>query len=189
MDNRQEPFSLPPQQVTIEDLVIDSANKAAVYNYNKDKTSLPMVLHNYTFSHVPTGIVDFTGGRYWNDPIIVPPVVVPPVTPPVTPPVDSPIVVKPVNNDTTRIKGSYTVTAKDSIILFTGTTSSKLTFPATMTEGYKITVINKGTVNLAFNRRVYFTNGQYRLMIKPKEAMWMEYRIKRSRLTIIKRTY
>lgn len=185
LDNRPEPFGLPPQQVTLEGITIDSANKAAIYNYNKDGTSLPMVVHNYTFTNVLQGIVDFTGGRFWNDTVIVPPVIVPPI--------DTPVVIVPpvVVDDTIRITGSYTLTKSNSIIKFTGTVAAKLTIPDKPAVGFSFVIQNTGKVNLAFNKRVYFLNGQYRLMIKPGETMWLEFRAtkKYTRYYITKRVY
>jgi hypothetical protein len=168
-DNRSEPFKLKPQQVTLDSITVDGGTKAAIYNYNRDKTSLPMVVHNYRFTNVPSGIVDFTGGKWWNDTVVAP-------------------VVK---DDTIRIISNYTVNKSGSVIQFSGKAASKLTMPDKPALGFSFVIQNKGSVNVGFNKRVYFTNGQYRLMIKPGETMWLEFKAttKYTRYIITKRVY
>lgn len=188
MDNRPNPFGLPPQQVTIENLTIDSANKAAVYNYNKDKTSLPMVLHNYTFAHVPAGIVDFTNGKYWNDTVIIPPVVVPPVVP-VKPPVDTPVVIVPpvVKDDTLRLNvaGDYTIQPNSLHQILTATADAKIYLPKVVPDGLYVKVLNPHNKAVKLGNRWYFTNGKYRLIVN--KMMAGRYKKVKARMYITER--
>lgn len=170
MDNRPQPFNLRAQQVTLENDTINGANKAAIYNYNKDRTSLQMLVHNCTLLNVPVKVVDYTGGKVWNDVVVTPPI----DTVVVKPPVDTPVVIVPpvVKDDTTRITGNYTVanTSGPHLIVFTGKAAAKITLPDKPVHDFKMTIVNRGTVSLSFSKRLYFRNYKYRSSEKPGET-------------------
>jgi hypothetical protein len=180
-------YDQPVQQVELYDVIVDSAAKAPLFYYNKYKTALPIVVKGFSYQRTHFPITDNSHGLFKDTGIIVTPPVV------IIPPVDTPVVIVPpvVVDDTIRITGNYTLTKSNSIIKFTGTVASKLTIPDKPAVGFSFVIQNTGKVNLAFNKRVYFLNGQYRLMIKPGETMWLEFRAtkKYTRYIITKRLY
>lgn len=178
LDDRSSPFKdQGAQQVELEDVVIEGAAKAAIYNYNRTRTSLPMKVHNLTYSGTSLGVVDYSKGIVWNDTIIKPvDTVQTPVDTVKYTPVDTLVIVQP-KNDTLylTVSGNYTAqpTPLHQVITFSG--DGKLYLPDVKLDSMYIKILNPDKHVVKLGNRWYFSNGKYRLIVGWMMAgLWRE---------------
>lgn len=204
VDDYDTPYKdQPAQEVSFDGLTINGGNKSPIYYTNKLKTARPIKVKNLTYKNTGSSIVDNSHGkievRNVPPPVKIPPVKVdtavvikPPVKiPPVV--IDTEVVSAPpvIKDDTIRIVANYTLpfSKAHAVIQFTGLTPAKLSMPDKPAISFSFVVQNAGSANLAFNHQVSFSNGKYRLMEKPGETMWIEWRQtkKKAKWIIVKR--